>query len=128
MKIMKVVAAVALALPLLSSATVAQERAGDAALGALSGAVVLGPVGALAGAVVGYAAGPSIAHSWGLRRSSKKQNPRSARRSQRRLMSANDTRHAPPAPMARPKAAPAAEVAVTPRAAETAMPPVQTLD
>ncbi len=35
----------------------AQERAGDAALGALSGAVVLGPVGAVAGAVVGYTAG-----------------------------------------------------------------------
>jgi hypothetical protein len=47
----------------------AQERAGDAALGALSGAVVLGPVGAVAGAVIGYTAGPSISHSWGLRRS-----------------------------------------------------------
>ncbi|MBH5391033.1 hypothetical protein [Bradyrhizobium diversitatis] len=45
----------------------AQERAGDAALGALSGAVVLGPVGAVAGALVGYTAGPSIARSWGLR-------------------------------------------------------------
>ncbi|QQN63256.1 hypothetical protein JIR23_27600 [Bradyrhizobium diazoefficiens] len=46
---------------------VAQERAGDAALGAVSGAVVLGPIGALAGAVVGYTAGPSIARSWGVR-------------------------------------------------------------
>jgi hypothetical protein len=45
----------------------AQERAGDAALGAVSGAVVLGPIGAVAGAFVGYAAGPSIARSWGLR-------------------------------------------------------------
>jgi hypothetical protein len=45
----------------------AQERAGDAALGALSGAVLLGPVGAVAGAVVGYTAGPSIAQAWGLR-------------------------------------------------------------
>ena len=49
----KIVAVVALALPLLSSAALGQERAGDAALGALSGEVVLGPVGALAGAVVG---------------------------------------------------------------------------
>jgi hypothetical protein len=60
----------ALALTLLSSAATADEhRGGDAALGALSGAVVLGPVGAVAGAVVGYAAGPSIARSWGFRRS-----------------------------------------------------------
>jgi hypothetical protein len=44
----------------------AQERAGSAALGAVSGAVVLGPVGAVAGAFIGYAAGPAIAHSWGV--------------------------------------------------------------
>jgi hypothetical protein len=43
----------------------AQERAGSAALGAVSGAVVLGPVGAVAGALIGYTAGPAIAHSWG---------------------------------------------------------------
>src|SRR3954467_11138595 len=36
----------------------AQERVGDAALGAVSGALVLGPVGAVAGAVVGFTAGP----------------------------------------------------------------------
>jgi hypothetical protein len=47
----------------------AQERAGDAALGAVSGAVVLGPVGAVAGALIGFTAGPSIARSWGVRRS-----------------------------------------------------------
>jgi hypothetical protein len=47
----------------------AQNRAGDAALGAVSGAVVLGPVGAVAGALIGYTAGPSIAHSWGVGRS-----------------------------------------------------------
>ena len=41
----------------------------DAALGALSGAIVLGPIGAVAGAAVGYAAGPAIASTWGLRRS-----------------------------------------------------------
>ena len=44
----------------------AQQRAGSAALGAVSGAVVLGPLGAVAGAFIGYAAGPAIAHSWGL--------------------------------------------------------------
>ena len=65
MKLKRTIGAIALAFPLLSSAALAQDRAGDAALGALSGAVVLGPVGALAGAVVGYTAGPSIAHSWG---------------------------------------------------------------
>jgi len=54
-------------LTLGSSAAFAQHRAGDAALGALSGAVVLGPIGAVAGAVVGYTAGAAIAHSWGLR-------------------------------------------------------------
>jgi hypothetical protein len=45
----------------------AQERAGDAALGALSGALVGGPIGLVAGGVVGFTAGPAIARSWGLR-------------------------------------------------------------
>jgi hypothetical protein len=49
------------------ASAVAQERAGAAALGAVSGAVVLGPIGAVAGAVVGYTAGPSIARSWRMR-------------------------------------------------------------
>src|SRR5438034_11465805 len=47
----------------------AEERAGSAAIGAVSGAVVLGPVGAVAGAVIGYAAGPEIARSWRANRS-----------------------------------------------------------
>jgi hypothetical protein len=54
---------------LISFEAKAQERAGDAALGAVSGAVVLGPIGAVAGAIVGYTAGPSISRSWGVRRS-----------------------------------------------------------
>ena len=62
----KTFALVVLTLALMSSAAMAQERLGDAALGALSGAVVLGPIGAVAGAVVGFTAGPSIARSWGL--------------------------------------------------------------
>ena len=57
----------------------AQDRAGDAALGAVSGAVVLGPVGAVAGAFIGYTAGPSIARSWGMRRSASR--PRHATQS-----------------------------------------------
>src|SRR5712664_2262116 len=52
------------------------ERVGDAALGAVSGAVVFGPVGLVAGAVVGFTAGPSIAHSWGFRRSGSKKPSR----------------------------------------------------
>jgi hypothetical protein len=63
----KTIALAVLAL-LISSTAKAGERAGDAALGAISGAVVLGPIGAVAGAVVGYTAGPRIADSWGLRR------------------------------------------------------------
>jgi len=59
-----------LALFLATQASADEHRSGDAALGALSGAVVLGPIGAVAGAVVGYTAGPSIAHAWGFRRGS----------------------------------------------------------
>jgi hypothetical protein len=66
----KAFAAAALILLLAPSAALAQNRGGDAALGALSGAVVLGPVGAVAGAVIGYTAGPAIAHSWGFNRQS----------------------------------------------------------
>ena len=59
----KTIALVTLTLAVMSSPAMAQERVGDAALGALSGAVVLGPIGAVAGAVVGFTAGPSIARS-----------------------------------------------------------------
>src|SRR5256885_13137798 len=62
MKIPMAIAAIRLTLA--SSQARAQDRAGSAALGALSGALVLGPVGLVAGAVVGYTAGPSIARSW----------------------------------------------------------------
>jgi hypothetical protein len=54
---------------LISFEAKAQQRAGDAALGAVSGAVVLGPIGAVAGAFIGYTAGPSISRSWRVRRS-----------------------------------------------------------
>jgi len=109
----------------------AQERAGAAALGAVSGAVVLGPVGAVAGAVIGYTAGPSIAHSWGVRGSrtatSRQRPQREANRAvassapppAREPMQANGQMVAPSAPP--PQAAP--EVP-TP----TSTPPVQGFD
>lgn len=55
-------------IPAASQADGRHERPVDAGLGALSGAVVFGPVGLVAGAVVGYTAGPGIARSWGLKR------------------------------------------------------------
>jgi hypothetical protein len=56
---------------LVPVAAQAQERLGDAALGAVSGALVAGPIGLVAGGVVGFTAGPSIARSWGLRHRSR---------------------------------------------------------
>ena len=65
----KTLAILAVATTLVPFSASAGERTGDAALGALAGAVVLGPIGLVAGAAVGYTAGPSIAGSWGMRRS-----------------------------------------------------------
>jgi len=70
--------AAAMLLLLLPSAALAQHRAGDAALGAVSGAVVLGPIGAVAGAFIGYSAGPAIARSWGIDRSGSARRHRQA--------------------------------------------------
>ena len=129
-------ASIALAMMLLlapSFASAQDHRPGDAALGALSGAVVLGPIGAVAGAVVGYAAGPSIARSWGFdrrgsarhRRQASKESVRGARaeiRSDRvgqnpQVATTRNETSSPPPPAARPPA-PAASTA----------PPVQTLE
>lgn len=44
----------------------ADERLGDGAMGALAGAVVAGPVGLVAGGVIGYAAGPKISERLGI--------------------------------------------------------------
>lgn len=76
----KALTAAAMILLLAPSVAFAQHRAGDAALGAVSGAVVLGPVGAVAGAFIGYAAGPSIARSWGIDRSGSARQRRQASR------------------------------------------------
>lgn len=73
-------AAVVIAVSLAPSAAFTQERAGDAALGGLSGAIILGPVGAVAGIVVGYAAGPAISRSWGLKRSDSRYRDKTAQR------------------------------------------------
>ena len=59
------IAIVAAGIGLTPIAAGAQERVGDAALGALSGALVDGPIGLVAGGVVVFTAGPSIARSWG---------------------------------------------------------------
>jgi len=74
----KNIIAIVTAICLLPSTVLADERVGDAALGAVSGAVVLGPIGALAGAAIGFTAGPAIARSWGLRRSESRRQRQSA--------------------------------------------------
>jgi hypothetical protein len=108
---------------------VAQERAGDAALGAVSGAVVLGPVGAVAGALIGYTAGPSIARSWGMRGSQsagRRPPPRRAAATRgptrtRPAMDANGQMRAAANPAPPPQAAPAVPT-------QSATPPVQGFD
>jgi hypothetical protein len=103
---------------LISFEAKAQQRAGDAALGAVSGAVVLGPVGAVAGALIGYTAGPSIAHSWGLRHASRRSRvQRAAQTTAAPEVQTTGSTGSPP-PAAR---------AYEPPAANT-MPPVQGLE
>jgi hypothetical protein len=74
------IVSVALAFGLMPSVALAGERADDAAMGAVSGALVLGPIGALGGAVIGYTTGPSISHSWGLHRWNSRRHARRATR------------------------------------------------
>ncbi|CCD88179.1 conserved exported protein of unknown function [Bradyrhizobium sp. ORS 285] len=131
----RILATTALALTLATSAVMTSARAdehrgGDAALGALSGAVVFGPVGAVAGAVVGYTAGPSIARSWGFRRSrtARSQQVRRPVRDSQALMT--DPQQppqaaAPRAPQAQPKTIAAAP---PPGPQGPVAPPVQTLE
>jgi hypothetical protein len=119
----------AVAVPLACANAIGQERAGDAALGALSGAVVLGPVGAVAGALVGYTSGPSIAHSWGMRRSARA--PARRARTAARGPSANSAPAAQPsAPSPKANPAPSSQASTPVRSAggAAAMPPVQSLE
>src|SRR5215469_8639255 len=118
----------------------AQERAGDAALGALSGAVVLGPVGAVAGAVIGFTAGPAISHSWATRGPQTQGHQNSPKRSASTISSgapAQSANRPAPAPqpaatenVQQPAAAPPEPVPATSVGpeAENSMPPVQTLE
>ena len=121
----KTIAFGALALSLISSVALADERRGsDAALGALSGAVVFGPVGAVAGAVVGFTAGPSIAHSWGFRRSSTvHQGRRSAR--QEASVAPVDSQ---PVPNRQPGPPQTAQAPPSPPKSASTAPPVQGLE
>jgi hypothetical protein len=120
----------ALLLALAPSAALAQ-RAGDAALGAVAGAVVLGPIGAVAGAFVGYTAGPSISRSWGLEGSRSSRHRRQASRDSVRGARAEAVGPTPASNSAsqaeRSGRATSYPVPNPPRSA-TKLPPVQTLD
>jgi hypothetical protein len=121
-------AAAVIAVAFAPLGVLAQERAGDAALGALSGAVVLGPVGAVAGAVVGYTAGPSIAHSWGLRRSGRYHRVRSARRSRNAASNQRASEGVAATGPGKEISAPPAQPSTQSARAENAIPPAQTLE
>jgi hypothetical protein len=123
----KTIAIVALSLALMSSTAMAGERPGDAALGAVSGAVVLGPIGAVAGAVIGWSAGPSISHSWGLNRSGA---PRHAHRVASPNDRVSDSQPVPNQAAPKDQVAPQAAAPAKPSATTTAstMPPVQALE
>jgi hypothetical protein len=111
------------ALSLATQASADKRRGGDAALGALSGAVVLGPIGAVAGAVVAYTAGPSIAHAWGFRRGSSA-HQRSRQIKQEAQVSPAQVTPASATVPATPQQRPAASA----RTASSKPPPVQGLE
>ncbi len=127
---MKAITAIAGLLVLLASPAALAQRAGDAALGAVAGAVVLGPVGAVAGAFVGYTAGPSISRSWGIDgRRSARQRKQASQDGGVRSARAEAVGTAGPGPTAQAPRAAAPGSAPAPRAAaKTSFPPVQTLD
>lgn len=79
---MRIIIAIALAASVLTpvQAFAQKERAGSAAIGAVSGALVLGPVGLVAGAVIGYTAGPEIGRSLRGSRAQPRPQARAARR------------------------------------------------
>lgn len=114
----RLLVATLIAVSLISFEARAQERAGSAALGAVSGAVVLGPVGAVAGALIGYTAGPAIAHSWGVGRSAPRSRARRAVQSEpgsHEQAAAKVT----PRPVAKPRETVVANVSSSPPVAKT---------
>jgi hypothetical protein len=112
----KLLVAALVAASFISFEARAQNRGGDAALGAVSGAVVLGPVGAVAGALIGYTAGPAIAHSWGVGRSASRSRRAAQASSATRQQAATEV--SAPAPQKIPEAV----------ASTTTAPPVQGLE
>jgi hypothetical protein len=118
---MKQLIAVVATAMMVSTAAVAGERATDAALGAVSGAVVLGPIGAVAGAFIGYTAGPSMSRAWGVR--GRSASPRQSRRTASNDVppTYRESQAAMPASPAAPAAAPAAKPVAK-------SPPVQPLE
>ncbi len=123
---MKWFASVVLSLTLMSSAAIAEERGGNAALGAVRD--VLGSIGAAAAAVNGYVAGPSISHSWGANHSSAPHSARSTASSRDAGVRTGQPAPAPSVP--RDRAVPQAAAAAQPSASSTASvaPPVQPLE
>jgi hypothetical protein len=118
----------ALLLVLVPSSVLAQ-RAGDAALGAVAGAVVLGPVGAVAGAFVGYTAGPSISRSWGLEGSRSSRHRRQVSRDSVRGARAEAVGAAPSSAGQAERSGRATSYPVpNPPRSASKLPPVQTLD
>lgn len=63
---MRTIALSAFVSALLLAPASAGERLGDGAMGALAGAVVAGPIGLVAGGLIGYAAGPKISERLGI--------------------------------------------------------------
>jgi hypothetical protein len=97
MKNLLVIAAVMMAVSVPVAAS-AGERVNDMALGAASGALVAGPVGLVAGGVIGYVAGPDIGRGMGLHRHN--HSERSRNTAARRSPKAGDARPADDTPPA----------------------------
>jgi len=104
---------------------------------AVSGAVVLGPIGAVAGAFIGYSAGPAIARSWGIDRSGSTRQRRQASKERVRAARAEAVGGTRPAAaqvekdarVATTRSEPAvAAPAANPPAPSATAPPVQTLE
>jgi hypothetical protein len=121
----RLIAAAVLAGTFISVEAQAQDRGGSAVLGAVSGLVVFGPVGAVAGGVVGYTAGPAIAHSWGIRQPARGSK---ARRTARSAPVAKQPAAAPATAPPVARTAPAAAPARATVASTKAPPPIQTFE